>query len=564
MRNIDATDLLKPSASEFAAISLIGIAIAGASAFANKFWPLSQIFFVCIWILVAAVLSIGLARSINDAWKAQNFPAKLFIVLLLVTVYLAALKPTSTGFVRHDEIYSWGMWGVQHALGQPIDLHYTGAAYPQLFAYEIASVFLAQGSHIPHFFAKLVLGLPSILILIVLGDFTAKSSSTWVNWTTLFVSFGALASMINILYWGYADPLASALLLTSLALILQYSRKPDQLRLFVLASFCALIASLTKQPGLIWCLASLPVAAVYGVWRLRWKKTVLIPSMIAALLGAIWPVFLAPKFISNQGVLQIVENNGGLLASLLKSSSSYIVNSPDFGILLFLPLFFVLTDKPTRVFWFCFVLPYLIIWFILGSYEKRHGMHVILASALLFAHGLIRMHTNIEKNGVASKINSIRWQTGIVGAALFVVLSSVYFAHYRHSEALQDGNRAIFKSQFGADSANIFDKIVATQQSVFTASNYQYGMLFNRVPLYRPDFGDIATSPKKLKNYLVSSQAKYTFTSGHWSYGPYSNEIERLVNLCPDTFKLLKKSIVQPHLSIYQIDQQSLVSQCNP
>ena len=555
-------DILKPSASEYAALTLMGVASAAATALINKYVPLPQLVFIAIWLLVVVLLSLALARSIIDAWTSRNLPAKLFIAFLIMIVFVAALKPTSTGFVRDDEIYSWGRWGVQHALGQPVDLHYTGAAYPQLFAYEIGSVFLAQGTHIPHFFAKLIAGLPSLLILIVLGEFIAKSQRRWANWLSLVLSITAMISIANLMYWAYADPLASALLLTSLALILQYAQRPEQIRLMVLASSCALVASLTKQPGLVWCLASLPIVTIYGVLRLGWKKAALVPCLFAVLLAIIWPVFVAPTFTSNHGVLEIAKNNGGLLASLLKSANSYIVKSPDFGLLLLFPIFVALINKPIRLLWLCFVLPYLVIWFTFGSYEKRHGIHVILVSVLLVTHALTRMYPIANNIVIARQFNSAIWQKWILLASLCIVVASINLAYFRHAPPLQDGNRAIFISQFGTDAGDIFDEIIVNKYHVFTASNYQYGALFNRTPLYRPDSGDVEASAQKLKDYLIPSQSSYTFTSGDWSYGPYSAQIEKLAQQCPDAFELIKKSAVKPQFSIYKIHQNSLASLC--
>lgn len=557
-------DIPKISASEYAALTLMGVASAAAAALIHKYFVLPQLVFIAIWCLVVVLLSMALARSIADAWAARNWSAKVFIFFLLAAVYVAALKPTSTGFIRHDEIYSWGMWGVQHALRQPHDLHYTGAPYPQLFAYEIGSVFLAQGNHVAHFFAKLIAGLPGLLILIVLGEFTAKSQRKWINWLTLLLAVGSVISLASPMYWAYADPLASALLLCSFSLILQYARRPGQLRLIVLASVCALVASLTKQPGLVWCLASLPVMALFGIWRMGWKKAVLVPCLIAMALAAVWPLLVAPTFTNNQGVLDIAQNNGGLLASFLKSTKSYIVKSPDLGLLLLFPAVVALTNKPGRVLWLCFILPYLAIWFIVGSYEKRHGLHVILVSVALCNHILMCKYPQAPRAMISQQMSPAIRRTGLRCASLCIVISGIALAHLRYASSLQDGNRAIFVSQFGSDAVSIYDDIITNQLHVFTVSNYQYGMFFNRTPLYRPDAGDTHATGQKLKNYLTSSQSAYTFTSGDWSFGPYSAQIERLAQQCPEALELLKKSTIQPQPAIYKVHQEALASRCNP
>ena len=52
----------------------------------------------------------------------------------------------TSSFEDHDEIYSWNMWGVQHALGEQHDLFYTVAPYPQTFSYLIAWSYQLLGS----------------------------------------------------------------------------------------------------------------------------------------------------------------------------------------------------------------------------------------------------------------------------------------------------------------------------------------------------------------------------------------------------------------------------------
>ena len=83
-------DILKPSASEYAALTLMGVASAAATALINKYVPLPQLVFIAIWLLVVVLLSLALARSIIDAWTSRNLPAKLFIAFLIMIVFVAA------------------------------------------------------------------------------------------------------------------------------------------------------------------------------------------------------------------------------------------------------------------------------------------------------------------------------------------------------------------------------------------------------------------------------------------------------------------------------------------
>src|SRR5256885_14169389 len=119
-------------------------------------------------------------------------------------------------------------------------------------------------------------GIPATVVCIALFEFTGKSSSKLTNWLTLLLSTTALFSLGNLLYWAYADPVASALILISFTLLMQYSRNPENIRPLLLSLSCGMLASLAKQPGLVWCLLTLPALVAYGAWRWRWKASGLV------------------------------------------------------------------------------------------------------------------------------------------------------------------------------------------------------------------------------------------------------------------------------------------------
>ncbi|MCY0656285.1 hypothetical protein, partial [Klebsiella pneumoniae] len=100
-------------------LSLMGIGLAAGLAFSNSHIDIPRGLHIFAWILVAVFLLLALIRSLSKALTSNNWPSLLFAALLLFSVYQSAIKPTSTGFARHDEIYSWGMWAVQHFLGKP-------------------------------------------------------------------------------------------------------------------------------------------------------------------------------------------------------------------------------------------------------------------------------------------------------------------------------------------------------------------------------------------------------------------------------------------------------------
>lgn len=562
-KKFNAADI---SASEYAAFALIGISLAAGLAFYGGIVEIPRLLYILAWIVVFFFLVLAVARVILRVLDSTNLPLLIFASLLVLGVYFFALKPTGTGFIRHDEIYSWGMWGVQHFLGQTSDTYYTQAPYPQFFAYELGSVLLAQGDHVSHFVAKLVCGIPALVIVIAFSDVTAKSGNRFIDWLTLVLAFGVLVSFGNLLFWAYADPLATALILLSFILLLQYSERPGSLRPLVLSLFCGLLASLAKQPGLVWCLATLPVVMAYGVWRWKWRPVALAACVVVMLLAAIWPFFIAPDFTGNQGVLDIAKKNGGLMASVLLSIKKYIIDTPEIGVILLATTLVALFSSKGRMLWVLCVFPFLVIWFTVGAYEQRHGIHVLFVSVALANYLLIQKYPCIEcVKKESRKINfGVEISTGLISvtASAMLLTSSVYFAYQRNSPSLQDGNKAIFISQFGDDSVDIYQDIIDKQRRIFLVSNYQYGMFFNRTIIGRPELYKNSTTTKNFLEELVQFKPDYIFDAGEWTYGPYSPHLHKLLEACPAAFLLKQENTFPPYSAIYKVDSQVLSAQC--
>ncbi|WP_234637142.1 hypothetical protein [Delftia tsuruhatensis] len=554
------------SSSEYAACAMMGIALAAGFALVGKYIDIPRLLYILAWLVAFAFLAVAVTRIVHGILVNGNLPMLAFASLMVVGIYASASKPTGTGFIRHDEIYSWGMWGVQHFLKQPYDTYYTQAPYPQFFSYELASVFLTQGNHVSHFAAKLICGIPALVVLIAFSDLVAASSSRFINWLSLLLVFWALASFSNLLFWAYADPLATALILLSFTLLLQYSKKPGNLRPLLLSLFCGFLASLTKQPGLVWCLVTLPVLTAYGVWRWKWRPVALAACSVMMLLAAIWPFFVAPNFTGNQGVLDIAEKNGGFLASILLSIKKYIIDAPEIGLLLLGTMLISSISSKGRMLWVLCVLPFLVIWFAAGSYEQRHGIHVLFVSTALAIHFLTEKYPCVDdpKSDSGNFNLAGRFSMNLIAVAISATLltSSVYLAFQRNFPSLQDGNRAIFISQFGNDAIDVYDDIIDKQRRIFLVSNYQYGMFFNRTIIGRPDQHKNSQTTEDFLKELAQFKPDYIFDAGEWTYGPYAPLLHKLLEVCPAAFVLKQKNTFFPYSAIYKVDSQVLSAEC--
>jgi hypothetical protein len=126
---------------------------------------------------------------------------------------------------------------------------------------------------------------------------------------------------------------------------------------------------------------------------------------------------------------------------------------------------------------------------------------------------------------------------------------------------------AMFRAQFGDAGVPVYQAMLREQAPVFAASNYQYGVLYGRVPLLRPPppssgAGHAPPSPAQARA-LLQGGAAYTFTSGAWAYGPYSQHIASLAAACPQALQPVLQSPVLPGLVAYRVDQAALAA-CQP
>ena len=93
-------------------------------------------------LFITLAFAATAAYRINRIWSKVEIhwpPAHRLVYSFSVCAGLfAAVRLGLSSFDVDDEIYSWNMWGIQHALGEPHDLFFTVAPYPQTFSYLIA------------------------------------------------------------------------------------------------------------------------------------------------------------------------------------------------------------------------------------------------------------------------------------------------------------------------------------------------------------------------------------------------------------------------------------------
>ena len=141
----------------------------GLSAFlsvvhANLF-PQGRTVFMAAQLFTLLTVAWLITRLIYELTVASSTTAKWIVLVLLTTVVGCAAYMASGVFSWHDELYSWNLWAIQHFQGLPYDQHYTQAAYPQAYAYWLASIYGAQGQFLSQWGTRLASSIPILLLL---------------------------------------------------------------------------------------------------------------------------------------------------------------------------------------------------------------------------------------------------------------------------------------------------------------------------------------------------------------------------------------------------------------
>lgn len=495
-------------------------------------------FIVAQLVTLAAVVSL-IARWLKTVLQARPALAVIRLLPLALFVGLASSMMLS-GFSRHDEIYSWNLWAIQHFSHIPYDRTYTQAAYPQLYAYWLASIYGAQGQFESQLLTRFASAIPSLVMIGVAGAFwpqgvrADRRSVTIAALVTLLVLLGTFST----LRLSYADPLMTAALLTSAALLLCHASAPSTLVYLVPGVTCGVIAALTKQPAILWAGGILPLAVAGGVWRRSWPwRSLLIAALGAAVTGS-WLLLELSAMLNNQGVVQAGLGDRGLMATAAKAGLKYLIKKPHLLLLLSAGWYVSRRDAWLHALWWLGVLPMLALWFTLGSYEARHGTHVLWFSALILLAALSLRPTadtsmpsfDCGKIAIASPLT-------MVGSFLVIALTFGLTFSVAHRKGLNlfDGQRLAWLAQISPQGLAFFDAAIRKQSRIWTTSNYNYGIFYGRLPVGRPSRYAPDSTPLEIARELQDFHADFAISAGRFAYGVHSSLLLRLVEACPNS-----------------------------
>jgi len=500
--------------------------------------PVPQYLFVATLILTFAALAALVYSMVYLPLRNQAAYLLLPYGVAVGLFVIAAVRLASTSFAHGDEIYSWNMWAVQHYLRQAADYWYTGAAYPQLLPYWIASIYGALGTDVIHAVPRFFAAIPTLVFFLAI-----LCSGAIRSWR-----MAALASFIAVCVWGpllmrdqlptaLADPLMTAFFLASVVLLITYERQPRDLLPLYLAAACAVMGCFTKQPALLWGCLALPLVVAIGCLFRGWPRRALVIALAAAVLSLIWPLLIAPHFADNPGVIQRSIESRSYLDQLGYSAMKYLVQKPGLLVLFAASAIAVWRHWLLRLLWITALLPMLLAWFLFGSYNLRLGMHVIGLAALLLVAAIASPNRGSREAPARSAPAKAMPAAAIAGLATLAVFAISVMGAWRMAAAketdLADGNRTTFRTQFGPGSERIFDQLARSNARVWTTSNYSYGVLFGRMTVGRPAYRANPYGMPDLIGELKSFGAEYAIYSGTRPNGPASELLKALADRCP-------------------------------
>lgn len=513
---------------------------------------------VMLWLVVALAcdwhfFTLGVRRA-----------HRLLFLILLGMVLTVFIIHGTTPFSRHDEIYSWNLWAIQHWQRVPHDLSYTQAPYPQLFSYWLSSFYGAQNNAVNQWLPRLASAVPSLVLASTFFAVWRDTRPAWRGWAGALLVLYLLVETWPTLRLGYADPLMAAALAVSFLYLLRYDAVPAQMGWLWASVAAACMAAMTKQPGTLW-LGCLLVSGVWQASKRRWPWRAVWPPGLGGAFVVGWLWLSMPDIANNHGVVAAAFGERSVLATLWQSVQRYFLQNPVFLLLCILGACFFRRSPVLPILALTGFLPMTLLWFTLGSYEHRHGMHILWlmglalcsvwsfrargrTSAQIPAQMSESMSVSIPANAQVKLEQAHAWPqarpmqptrvaSAMALACFGVVAAVIFFLSYVKGKSLADGQQRAFTLQMAqSGGSDFYSAAIKNQSRVWVSSNYSYGLFYGRLPLGRPQLGSTPNTPEGVKNSLLNFEADYAISSGRYAFGDWSRILDLLVQHCPNAF----------------------------
>ncbi|HEY3698492.1 MAG TPA: hypothetical protein VGK97_04115 [Spongiibacteraceae bacterium] len=512
-------------------------------------------------VVIFSALSISsiFGNSISGKIWPQIFCGLAFTIGWIVV----AIRLGSSSFAIDDEIYSWNMWAIQHALGNAADFSYTQAPYPQLLPYWMGSLYRAIDNLRSQGFVRLFL---STAFLIYFGTLIAviRRAPTRLQWLGLIVVLLGFKKLgiENLFSIGLADPLMAATLLCSVSCLLRFDENPARLDWLITSILTAIAGAFIKQPALLWGIISLPLLTIFFVLKKKWPPLTIALVLAGAITCAIWPLTEGSGFYHNTGVVQRSIADRTLLSQFTLSVQKFLLNRPLLFLLTIASFALAWRATITIALWFTLIFPSMLLWFVYGSYDLRLGLHIIGLMLLILLYGMgksTKTKPNTETSTLSLKAYCL--QTALIICLAATAISFGIKMKVHTFANFSDGVKMTIEEHYGKDAPWVIDELLKKNLGIFATSNYIYGVFYGQAPVSRPNYAVPYDSTQLIKE-LSSDHIEYAAETDKFGFGPASKILKDLILRCPQVFSVAAASIPHYGFTIYKIDKNRLLQEC--
>lgn len=513
-------------------------------------------------LMFAAIAAWRLYRLRSRTAAHWPVAHRLVYLFSMCVVLPAAARLGTSGFEVDDEIFSWNLWGVQHARGEPHDL-LTGSPYPQTFPYLIAWSYQLLGSIDLQAPVRCSFAILSASLAAAIGTAYSRLNSRSLLYFIGLVTFSLYGvQLYKPLSWGFAEILMVPALIVSVSLFLQHRRIRGGLEYLWAASAAAIVAGLSKQPALLWLMLIFPLLATVDVIRYRRPLATFTPVVLAWCSGLLWLVTEGSGFLDNPGVVEASQRDRVWFEQLFYASNRFLIDRPALSALLLLCVYIVFRRRRECDVFFWLLIPSLLLWFFFAAYALRTGAHVLALAALLIAANSFRQSFgNISASTdsiVAPRISYL-----IYGfAAMAVVLSGI--SAWKRIEdrglafSFYDGGKYTIYHFFGESAEFVHREIYNSDHVVWTASSYIYGIFYGHNPVVRPNYQTMTFDVEGIKTEIVHARPNYLIESrirpwGGWG-GSGTEVIHEIVTKCGNWFETIVVPSNEFGFTVYRLN----------
>lgn len=511
--------------------------------------------------LIAMCSGLAISAILGKSFAEKNWARILGGIFLTASWAVIAIRLASTSFAIHDEIYSWNMWAIQHALGYPADFSYTQAPYPQLLPYWMGSIYRALDDLRNQGTVRLFL---SISFLIYFGTLLAATqrASQRTQWLGLIIVIIGLKGLKieNLFSLGLADPLMAATLLCSVACLVRYDENPTRPEWLIASVASAVAAAYTKQPALLWGIVSFPIVAFIFVIRKKWPPMAIAWVLIGSAICALWPLTEGLGFQHNAGVINKSMAERTWDAQILFASQKFLLKRPLLLILTLASAILSFRKAITGALWVLLILPTTLLWFLYGSYETRLGLHAIGLILLILLHSLPPIG-QLKQSSVIASLRSCSLQGSIILAIAAIGISYGVATQIHTYSEFSDGVKMTIDRHYGENSQWVIQELLDKKTPLFTTSNYVYGVFYGHIPVSRPNYTTPYNATQLIQDIDIS-HAKYIVETDQYAFGPASKILKDLVSQCPNAFSSAATSVPEYNFTIYKINRNQLLQKC--